>query len=103
MNDYDAIAPFYDIEHAHFDEDLDVYLNFAELSGGPLLELACGSGRLLLPLTEAGFEATGVDSSAKMLSLAEQRLRQAGGASRCWLGQQGIGSLDVAETVRTAF
>ena len=30
MNDYDLIAPFYDIEHAHFDEDLDMYLNFAE-------------------------------------------------------------------------
>src|SRR5258706_6092831 len=103
MNDYDAIAPFYDIEHAHFDEDVDVYLTCAELSGGPLLELACGSGRLLLPLTEAGFEVTGVDSSAKMLSLAEQRLRQAGVASRCRLVQQDMRSLHVEEKFRMAF
>ena len=103
MNDYDAIASFYDIEHAHFDEDLDVYLNFAELSGGPLLELACGSGRVLLPLAEAGFEVTGVDNSAKMLSMAEQRLRQAGVADRCRLVQQDMCSLHLEQKFRMAF
>ena len=35
--EYDLIAPFYDIEHAHFDEDLDIYHNFAELCGGKIL------------------------------------------------------------------
>src|SRR5258706_199636 len=103
MNDYDAIAPFYDIEHAHFDEDLDVYLNFAELSGGPLLELACGSGRLLLPLAEAGFEGTGVDNSAKMLSLAEQRLQQTGLTTPCTLVQQDMYSLHLDQKFRMAF
>ena len=33
MNTYDLIAPFYDVEHAHFSEDLDMYQNFAESSG----------------------------------------------------------------------
>ena len=61
MKDYDLIAPFYDIEHAHFDEDLNLYMNFAELCGSPLLELACGSGRLLVPLAREGYELTGVD------------------------------------------
>lgn len=103
MNDYDAIAPFYDIEHAHFDEDLDVYLNFAELSGGPLLELACGSGRLLLPLAEAGFEVTGVDNSASMLNLAEQRLQRASAAARCRLVLQDMRSLHLDQKFRMAF
>jgi cyclopropane fatty-acyl-phospholipid synthase-like methyltransferase len=103
MNDYDAIAPFYDIEHAHFDEDLDVYLNFAELSGGPLLELACGSGRLLLPLAEAGFEVTGIDNSASMLNLAEQRLQQASVAARCRLVLQDMRSLHLDQKFRMAF
>jgi SAM-dependent methyltransferase len=103
MNDYDALAPFYDIEHAHFDEDLDMYLNFAELSGGPLLELACGSGRLLLPLAEAGFEVTGVDNSPQMLSLAEQRLQQASVAARCRLVQQDMCSLRLDQKFRMAF
>ena len=103
MNDYDLIAPFYDIEHAHFDEDVDVYLNFAELSGSPLLELACGSGRLLLPLAEAGFEVTGVDNSTNMLNLAEQRLQQAGLAARCTLVQQDMCSLHLDQKFRMAF
>ena len=60
MNDYDLIAPFYDVEHARFDEDIDLYMNFAELRGGPLLELASGSGRLLLPLASEGYDITGV-------------------------------------------
>jgi len=103
MNDYDLIAPFYDIEHAHFDEDVDVYLNFAELSGSPLLELACGSGRLLLPLAEAGFEVTGVDNSTNMLNLAEQRLQQAGLAARYTLVQQDMCSLHLDQKFRMAF
>ena len=70
MNDYDLIAPFYDIEHAQFDEDLELYRSFAELCTGPLLELACGSGRLLIPLAREGYTLTGVDTSEKMLSLA---------------------------------
>src|SRR5216683_1095411 len=72
MSDYDSIAPFYDIEHAEFDEDLDMYRNFAELCGGKILELACGSGRLLLPLAREGYTLTGVDTSAGMLEIARQ-------------------------------
>src|SRR5256886_2895533 len=75
MTDYDLIAPFYDIEHAHFDEDVSMYINFAELCTGPLLELACGSGRLLVPLASEGYTLTGVDTSEKMLSMAQQRLQ----------------------------
>src|SRR6266852_3377661 len=85
MNDYDLIAPFYDIEHAHFDEDLSLYKNFAEMCGSPLLELACGSGRLLVALARQGFELTGVDSSAVMLNLAKEALNWAGVATRCKL------------------
>src|SRR5205807_5446316 len=77
MTDYDLIAPFYDIEHAHFDEDVSMYINFAELCGGPLLEFACGSGRLLVPLACEGYELTGVDSSRSMLNLAQHALEQA--------------------------
>src|SRR5260370_41347447 len=80
--DYGLIAPFYDVEHARFDEDIDLYMNFAELRGGPLLELACGSGRLLLPLAQAGYEVTGVDTSASMLALARNALDTAGGGAR---------------------
>jgi len=102
MSDYDSIAPFYDIEHAHFREDLDMYRNFAELCGCSMLELACGSGRLLLPLAGEGHSLTGVDSSAAMLDLARQALTQAGLSTRCRLVQQDMCQLDLPEKFRLA-
>jgi SAM-dependent methyltransferase len=103
MDEYDQIAPFYDSEHADFSEDLDMYRNFAELGGGRLLELACGSGRLLLPLAEDGYEITGVDISAHMLSLARRRLEDAGLAERCVLVQQDMRTMHLEQKFRLAF
>lgn len=101
MNDYDLIAPFYDIEHEQFSEDLGMYHNFAELSGGKILELACGSGRVLLPLAQDGFAVTGVDTSAAMLALARTRLQEAG--LNCTLVQQNISVLNLGQKFRLAF
>ncbi len=103
MTDYDLIAPFYDVEHAHFDEDLNLYVNFAELCGGPLLELACGSGRLLVPLAREGYELTGVDSSSRMLKLAQAALEQAGVAAKCTLVQEKMSQLRLGQKFRLAF
>ncbi len=103
MNNYDRIAPFYDVEHARFDEDIDLYMNFAELCGGPLLELACGSGRLLLPLASAGYEITGVDTSTAMLELAHQALEKEGVAARCTLVQQDMCVLQLGKKFHLAF
>ncbi len=104
-NEYDVIAPFYDIEHAHFTEDLDLYRDYAEVHGpyGPILELACGSGRLLLPLAREGYELTGVDSSARMLALARQQSEQAGVNSHVTLVQQDIRTLHLEQRFRLAF
>jgi cyclopropane fatty-acyl-phospholipid synthase-like methyltransferase len=103
MTDYDLIAPFYEIEHSHFNEDLNLYINFAELCGSPLLELACGSGRLLVPLARAGYELTGVDSSASMLNLAQHALEQAGVAGQCTLVQENMSRLHLGQKFRLAF
>src|SRR5438552_8705380 len=102
MNDYDLIAPFYDIEHAQFSEDLDMYRNFAELCGGFILELACGSGRVLLPLVGEGYTVTGVDTSARMLALARQRLQPTGAASRVTLVQEDLCTLHLGQKFRMA-
>jgi ubiquinone/menaquinone biosynthesis C-methylase UbiE len=102
MHDYDLIAPFYDIEHDRFSEDLDMYKNYAELSGGKILELACGSGRVLLPLAEEGYELTGVDSSAKMLEIAQQRLQEKELADHCQLITQDMRKLHLGQKYRLA-
>jgi SAM-dependent methyltransferase len=103
MNEYDLIAPFYDIEHAQFGEDLDMYRNFAELSGGRILELACGSGRVLLPLAQDGYAVTGVDTSAAMLAIARDRLQESGMSGRVTLVQQDVSALNLAHKFRLAF
>lgn len=71
---YDQIARYYDLTHADLTEDVPFILALAEEFGGPILELGCGSGRLLIPLARAGHQVVGLDNSAAMLSLARPRL-----------------------------
>lgn len=71
---FDRLARYYDLEHAAFREDLPLYLGLAERVGGPILEAACGSGRILLSLAAAGYESVGFDRSAQMLELARAAL-----------------------------
>ena len=54
-------------------EDVTLLLAEAATTGGPLLELACGTGRVLWPLAEAGYEVTGLDLNRPMLALAEAK------------------------------
>ncbi|MBK8985010.1 MAG: methyltransferase domain-containing protein [Chloroflexi bacterium] len=70
---YDKIAHYYDLTHDQLTEDVAFILALAQEGGGPVLELGCGSGRLLRPLARAGFRVTGVDNSAAMLDRARVR------------------------------
>lgn len=78
VDPYERIALYYDLEFEDFAEDIDLYLAFAQRTGSPILELGCGTGRLLLPLARAGFTVVGVDRSPAMLARARQRLHAAG-------------------------
>ena len=73
---YDQIAHFYDITHASLTADLPFILQLARDVGGEILECGCGSGRLLLPLAQAGHRCTGIDNSAEMLARAAERVSQ---------------------------
>lgn len=55
-------------------EDREFYLDLANKGGGKVLDLACGSGRLLKPLVALGLEVVGLDLSREMLDLARQKL-----------------------------
>ena len=79
---YDQIARWYDLEHDQFDDDIDLYRSFAEATGGPVLELGCGSGRLLVPLAEAGYAITGVDRSGVMLARCADALKATDAANQ---------------------
>jgi SAM-dependent methyltransferase len=71
-------AKYYDDAYAA-DEDLDdlaFYVDVAKANGGPVLELACGTGRILLPIAREGIAIHGLDISLPMLNVLEDKLRQ---------------------------
>jgi SAM-dependent methyltransferase len=74
-----ALARFYDLDLVDDPGDLDLYLALAERADGPILELAVGSGRLAVPLAQAGHAVTGVDVDPAMLDRARARAGAAGG------------------------
>jgi SAM-dependent methyltransferase len=78
MKIYDPYAHSYDADFNTGLEDLPLYREMARRTGGPILELMCGTGRLLLPLAEDGYHLTGVDSSQPMLEVAHTSLSDAG-------------------------
>ena len=78
MDPYAPLARFYDLDHADFHDDLDGWVGLARQSGGPALEVGCGSGRVLLALAAAGIDVVGIDTSPPMLERARTRLAEAG-------------------------
>jgi SAM-dependent methyltransferase len=75
---YDEIAHLYDPWSASVVEDIDFYVDEARRSGGPVVELAVGTGRIAVPTAAAGIEVIGVDSSAGMLAVAREQAAAAG-------------------------
>jgi len=74
----DALARLYDLDLLEDPGDLDLYLALASRTGGPVLELAVGSGRIAIPLAAAGHAVTGVDQDPAMLARARSAARAAG-------------------------
>jgi SAM-dependent methyltransferase len=75
---YDAIAEVYDPWHRSVTEDIDFYVEEARRSGGPVVELGVGTGRIALPIAADGMHVIGVDSSRPMLDVCARRAALAG-------------------------
>jgi SAM-dependent methyltransferase len=75
-----AFARLYDLDLLDDPGDLDLYLALAARVGGPVLELAAGTGRLAVPLAEAGYTVTAVDLEPAMLDRARAAAERAGPA-----------------------
>lgn len=65
-----ADAEFYDIEFATRDHEIPFFRKYAYRAGGPVLEVACGTGRITLPIARDGIDITGLDISLPMLERA---------------------------------
>jgi SAM-dependent methyltransferase len=85
--------------------DIAFYYRLAQATGGPVLELGCGTCRIALALAQAGLSLTGVDVSDGMLALARRKSeRLAAAASRCLTFVQGnMAPLDLRRRFGMAF
>ena len=64
----------YHQHHLEYQEDFKFWLSLARQGGSPLLELGCGTGRLLLPLAEAGLKCFGIDNDQCMLDFLQNKI-----------------------------
>jgi SAM-dependent methyltransferase len=95
-----ADAELYDFEYRRRRRDVTVYRELARRwagGGGPILELGCGSGRVLAPLARDGHDVVGIDLSRTMLARAAARVARlpARAAARVRLMRADMRSLPV--------
>ncbi|SRR5258706_9287762 len=77
VSPYDDGELYDSLFESHHD-DLPFWTAFVREGRGPFLDLACGTGRVLIPLLEAGFDGDGLDASAKMLARCKAKAEDAG-------------------------
>jgi SAM-dependent methyltransferase len=75
---YDPIARIYDPWSRSVTEDVGFYVDHALASGGPVVELAVGTGRIAIRIAQAGVQVIGVDASPEMLAVAERAAAASG-------------------------
>ena len=75
---YAVLGTDYDAWCHSVTEDIDFYVRLAIESGGPVLEIGVGSGRIAVPTALAGITVVGVDRSGPMLDLARSKARAQG-------------------------
>jgi SAM-dependent methyltransferase len=78
MDSYKNSAQYYDQAYAAKADlvDLPFYVDLAKRIGGPVLEIGCGTGRVLLPTARTGIQIHGVDNSIPMLQVLRKHLEQ---------------------------
>ena len=99
-SDHD-LARLFDAQYCDFTEDLPLWSALARDHGSPLIELGCGTGRVLLNLAHAGHEVFGVDSNPAMLERAAARLDRES-ASRVTLRQEDLKHFSIPRRFRLA-
>jgi SAM-dependent methyltransferase len=65
---YDHVVPYRDRQ------DVAFFVEFARQAKGPVLELGCGTGRVLIPMARAGIEMVGLDNSPSMLAVCRKKV-----------------------------
>lgn len=94
---FDDWADIYDAVYADLTHDVDFYVELARGSGGPVLELGCGTGRISLPIAREGIAVTGIDISPRMIEVAQAKAAKRGLSERCVFQSGDMAALQLAE------
>lgn len=86
VQDYYCAPDLYDLIYSDIRGDIPFWVAEAKAAGGPVLELCCGTGRLLIPCLEAGARAEGLDITASMVEHCRAKLAARGLEARVGLG-----------------
>jgi SAM-dependent methyltransferase len=97
---YDAIAELYDPWSRSVTEDVGFYVAEARKAGGQVVELGVGTGRIAVPIAQAGVRVIGVDSSARMIEACRKRAAAAAVELDLRLGDLQAPPVDPAEGVQ---
>ena len=81
--------------------DTAYYEAILQERGGCTLELACGTGRMLIPFREKGMDVNGMDLSGDMLALCRRKLEERGLSAD--LFEQNLAHMDIGREYRTVF
>ena len=102
--DLDLVVKYYDIAFGIYGKrELTWYLNKVKKYGGPVLDLACGTGRIALMIAKAGFDVVGVDNSEGMLNQFTKVLGQEPGdiSDRITIAKQDMTSFNLRRKFST--
>jgi SAM-dependent methyltransferase len=105
FDEYASIADLYDHVTLYRDRaDIAFFVDAAEHAGGAVLEVGCGTGRVLIPTARAGVEIVGLDSSPQMLAVCRERLRREPGRvqEKVSLAQADMRHFDLGRTFALA-
>jgi len=76
----------YDLVYSTYTPDVDFYVELGKAAQGPVLEVGCGTGRVLIPTLAAGVDADGLDLEPAMLAALERKARARGLTPRLHAG-----------------
>ena len=98
-DDYAVMAAYYDECYASRPElqDLEFWLAMADEIGGPILEIACGTGRVALELARRGHDVHGLELSRAMIEILERKLADSEFASRVSITRGDMRDFDLGQ------
>lgn len=94
---FDRFARFYDEDYRDYTDDVEAILHLGQEMDGPVLELGCGTGRLLVPLTQLGLPITGIDISRGLLDIARDKLAHTPNGKQVTLVEADMRTLALAQ------